>query len=68
MLVTFLALIVPFLVLVRPLQRNAYFVLYFALMVLSAYVTETYYFRVQMFSYKAFLLFAVYRFYRIRCR
>ena len=62
MLVTFLVLIVPFLILVRPLQRNAYFVLYFSLMILSAYITETHYFRVQMFSHKAFLLFLVYHF------
>ena len=60
MLVTFLALMTPFLILIRPLQRNIYFVLYFSLMVLSAYMTETYYFRVQMFSHKAFLLFIVY--------
>jgi len=60
MLITFIALIAPLLVLVRPLQRNAFFVLYFALMCLSAYVTETWYFRVQAFSHKAFLIFAVY--------
>lgn len=60
MLITFLVLILPFLILVRPLQRNAYFVLYFSLMVLSAYITEKYYFRVQIFSHKAFLLFVVY--------
>lgn len=60
MLITFLAIIVPLLILVRPLQRNAFFVLYFAAMMLSAYITETYYFRVIAFSHKAFLIFVVY--------
>lgn len=60
MLITFLAIITPLLILIRPLQRNAFFVLYFALMILSAYVTENYYFRATEFSHKAFLLFVVY--------
>lgn len=60
MLITFLAIITPLLILVRPLQRNAFFVLYFAVMILSAYITENHYFRVIAFSHKAFLIFAVY--------
>lgn len=60
MLLTFLAIITPFLALVRPLQRNAFFVAYFALMILSAYVTESCFFWVKAFSHKAFLLFVVY--------
>lgn len=60
MLITFLGIICPLLILIRPLQRNPFFVLYFAVMALSAYVTETYYFRVPAFSPKAFLVFAVY--------
>ena len=60
MLITFLVLITPLLILIRPLQRNRFFVLYFALMMLAAYLTETYWFQVTMFSAKAFLLFIVY--------
>ena len=60
MIITFIALIVPFLVLIRPLQKNNFFILYFALMCLSSYITENCYFRVKMFSHKAFLLFIVY--------
>lgn len=60
MLLTFLAIIIPFLVLVRPLQRNRFFVIYFALMMASAYITENYFFRTALFSYQTLLLFAVY--------
>lgn len=60
MLITFLAVITPFLMLIQPLQRNRFFILYYAMMLLSAYITETYYFRVIMFSHKAFLVFVVY--------
>lgn len=60
MLITFLAIIAPFLALVPPLQRNKFFVFYFALMILSAYVTENNFFRVAAFSHKAFLIFIVY--------
>lgn len=55
-----MSVIVPLLILVRPLQRNAFFILYFALMMLAAYVTESHYFRVIAFSHKAFLVFIVY--------
>jgi len=60
MLITFLAIIAPLLILVRPLQKNVFFVLYFAMMILSAYITESYYFRVAAFTHKAFLLFVMY--------
>ena len=60
MLITFLVLNTPLLILIRPLQRNRFFVLYFALMMLAAYLTETYWFQVAMFSAKSFLLFIVY--------
>ena len=60
MLITFLAIITPFLALVPPLQRNKFFIFYFALMILSAYVTENYFFRTIAFSHKAFLIFIVY--------
>ncbi|MBQ9271620.1 MAG: DUF1294 domain-containing protein [Alphaproteobacteria bacterium] len=60
MLITFLIILAPLLILVRPLQKNAFFVLYFALMILSAYITENCYFRVIALSHKAFLVFVVY--------
>ena len=60
MLITFLAIMTPFLILIRPLQRNIFFVLYYAAMVLAAYATETYYFRLPAFSHKVFLIFIVY--------
>jgi uncharacterized membrane protein YsdA (DUF1294 family) len=60
MFITFLAIITPLLLLIRPLQRNIFFVIYFAIMVLSAYITENYYFRVAEFSHQAFLIFVVY--------
>ena len=60
MLLTFLAILTPFLALVRPLQRNRFFIFYFAMMMASAYITENYYFRMAFFSHKTLLLFAVY--------
>ena len=60
MLMTFLIILTPLLALVRPLQRNRFFVMYFATMILTAYITENYFFRVTNFSYKAFLCFIVY--------
>ena len=60
MLLTFLAIITPLLVLVRPLQRNCFFIFYFAMMIISAYITETYYFKTALFSHKTILLFVVY--------
>lgn len=60
MLLTFLVILTPLLALVRPLQRNRFFVLYFATMILAAYITESYFFRVINFSHKAFLCFIVY--------
>lgn len=60
MILTFLIILAPLLILVRPLQRNRFFVLYFAAMILAAYATENYFFRVADFSHKAFLCFIVY--------
>lgn len=60
MLITFFAILTPLLALVRPLQRNRFFVLYFAVMILAAYITENHFFRVSEFSHKAFLCFVVY--------
>ena len=60
MILTFALILVPLLILIRPLQRNAFFVLYFAMMMVAAYVCETFFFTVPFFSHKAFLWFIVY--------
>jgi len=60
MLITFLVILTPLLMLIRPLQRNGFFILYYAVMLLAAYITETYYFRTSVFSHRAFLIFIVY--------
>lgn len=60
MLITFLIIICPFLVLVPPLQRNKFFIFYFALMMLSAYITESYFFKTSVLSPKTILLFVAY--------
>ncbi len=60
MLITFLIILCPLLMLVPPLQRNRFFIFYFALMVLSAYVTENYFFRTSVLSFKTILLFLTY--------
>ena len=59
MLITFIILIAPFLMLIPPLQRNRFFIIYFALMMLAAYVTETYFIKPAIFSTKALLMFVV---------
>jgi uncharacterized membrane protein YsdA (DUF1294 family) len=46
--------------LVRPLQKNAFFILYFALVIGAAALTEEFFFRVTPFAYKTFLLFIPY--------
>lgn len=60
MLLTFLIILTPFLILLRPLQRNRFFIFYFAMMMLGAYITENYYFKTALFSQKTLLLFVLY--------
>lgn len=60
MILTFTAVFGLLLVLIRPLQRNPFFILHFALVVGGAYLTETYCFKLPPFQYKAFLLLIVY--------
>lgn len=60
MMITFLAVLTPFIALINPLRRNIFFILYYALMVLASCLTETYYFSAPSFSHQAFLLFIVY--------
>lgn len=60
MLILFLIILCPLLALVRPLQHNKFFIVYFAMMILSAYLTEEFYFRLKAFSHQAIMLFIVY--------
>lgn len=61
MLITFVVIIAPFLALVPPLQRNPFFIFYFALMAFAAYICEeTDLIRVHTFSKYAFLLFVIF--------
>lgn len=60
MVITFTAVLVAMLVLIRPLQKNPFFLVYFGLVIGAAYYTEMYFFRVTPFVYKTFLLFLVF--------
>lgn len=62
MVITFTAILAAMLALIRPLQKNAFFILYFGLMIGSAYYVERYYFHVTPFVYKTFLLFLPFHF------
>lgn len=65
MLLTFAALLGLILALIRPLQRNPFFVLHFGLVIALAYITENYFFKVTPFVYKTFLLFIPYHLFSI---
>ena len=60
MVLTFSAILIGLLALVRPLQKNPFFILHFAIVIGLAWYTETYLFKVTPFMYKTFLLFIVY--------
>lgn len=57
MVITFTTILAGMLILLRPLQKNPFFLLYFGLVISSSYLVETYFFRVTPFVYKTFLLF-----------
>lgn len=60
MILTFTAILTAFLVLIRPLQKNPFFILHFAFMIGAAWYTENFLFKASPFVYKTFLLFIVY--------
>lgn len=60
MVITFTSILAAMLILIRPLQRNPFFIIYFGLIVAAAYYVETYCFKVAPFVYKTFLLFLVF--------
>lgn len=57
---TFTAILAGLLALIRPLQKNIFFILYFGLVIASAWLTEKYFFRTTPFAPKTFLLFIPY--------
>lgn len=60
MVLTFISVLGFLLALVRPLQRNPFFVLHFGLVVSAAYLVEQSGFKSTPFSYHTCLLFIVY--------
>lgn len=61
MVLTFSVVLLGLLALVRPLQRNNFYVLHAALIIPTAYYIETHYFKVTPFAPKTFLLFLVFQ-------
>lgn len=62
MLITFAALLIAVLFALKPLQKNAFFLIYFALMMGAAYVCEQAGYRTMPFSKQSFLFFVVWHF------
>lgn len=61
MVITFTAILLGLTALIRPLQRNRFFVLNSAIIIGSAYFIETHYFTTSVFSYKTIMLFLVFQ-------
>lgn len=65
MVIAFSVILIGLLLLIKPLQRNTFYVLHCAIVILSAYYVETHYFRIPpllknysfILYYKTFLLF-----------
>lgn len=62
MVITYSVILIGLLFLVRPLQKNSFYMLHSALVILSAYYIETHYFRASVFGAKTLLLFIVFQF------
>lgn len=60
MVITFSTILLGLIALIRPLQRNRFFILNSALIIGAAYITENYFFRTSVFSHKTVMLFVVY--------
>ena len=60
MIITFTAVLTALLALIRPLQKNPFFLLHFAFVIGAAWYTENYLFKAPIFSYKTMMLFIVY--------
>ena len=66
MVITFTAILIGLLALLRPLQKNSFYILHSALVILSAYYIETHYFKCTPFAPKTFMLFVVFQLRRSR--
>ena len=62
MVITFSVILFGMLLLIRPLQKNGFFMLNAALIILSAWYVETHWFRTTPFAPKNLLLFLVFNF------
>ena len=62
MLITFGAVLIAVMFLIRPLQRNAFFTIYFALMMGAAFLTEYVGYHFAPFSKQSFLMFLPWHF------
>lgn len=60
MVITFTAILASLLILLRPLQKNPFFILHFAFVIGAAWYTENYMFKTTPFIYKTFMLFIPY--------
>ena len=61
MVLTFSIILIGLLALVRPLQKNSFYILHCGIVILSAYYVETHYFRASVFGNKTLLLFLVFQ-------
>lgn len=62
MLLTFSVLLMAMMFLIRPLQKNMFFLMYFALMMGAAYLSEYMGYRFAPFSKQSFLMFVPWHF------
>lgn len=62
MVITSSVILIGLLLLIRPLQKNSFYLLNCGMVILAAYFIETHYFRVPPFAPKTLLLFLVYQF------
>lgn len=62
MVITSSVILIGLLLLIRPLQKNSFYLLNCGIVILAAYFIETHYFRVTPFAPKTLLLFLVYQF------
>lgn len=60
MVITYTAILATILFLIRPLQKNIFFILYFGLVIGAAALTEHYFFRTTPFAPKTCMLFVPY--------
>lgn len=60
MVITFTTILIGLLVLIRPLQKNSFYIMHAGFVILAAYYIENTYFKASLFSTKTMLLFLVF--------